>query len=521
VNDVSDVPELAEAHVGAKSGLLAVAADPIDAQEGLAARAARLEHRIMAGARWTTLAQALTQLFRFLLAMFLARLLAPAEFGLMTIALVTVGLVDLVKDFGTTAALVRAADVSQRLLNAIFYFNVLLGAVAVIVLSTLAEPIAAAYSEPDLVSIVQVLAGTILISSLTLPQRGLIVRELRFGRLAAIDLAATGVYGLVALLLALSGLGVWSLVLGTVASTLASTVLLWQLSSFRPGLAVDLPGLRGLAGFSLNMTGTQVFSYLLTQADRLLIGAVLGQTAVGLYAVAHQMTDAALAFITTPVTKVLFPAFASIEHDDQLIASLYTRACATIACLAFPILIGFALVAEPLIAVALGDKWGGLVPIILVLTTPKLVQSLAMTLSAIYQAKGRADWLFRWQVFAGATTVGSFGIGMFWGLQGVAWAYAAATLLLTYPAFALPFRLIHLPVTTFARSLLPYVAGSLVMAVAVLLAQAALDAAAVAPWLLLLGSVAVGVVVYAAIMLRFRPQALEGLSSFLLVRRLS
>lgn len=476
--------------------------------------------RIISGTRWATLGQGGAQVVRFLVSIVLARLLVPADFGLMSMALLFVGLIELFKDLGTVSALIQAPELSPVLLNSVFFLNVLIGLLGFAGIF-LGAPLAALFfAQPSLTPILRVLAGSVIVSSLGLVMRALLQRELQFGRLAAIDLIASVAYGLVAVGLALTGSGVWSLVIGSLVSSIVPTVLLWFSSSWRPRAQVRLGQLRQILHFSAHMTGSAMFGYLIFQTDKLLIGRFLGESALGLYSMAQRLLEVPLNFITQPILRVLFPAFSGIQKDNAQIGLLYTRACGSIAFLTLPLLATLALLSEPFVAHVLGDKWRLTIPLITVLAVPTAIQCVAMTVGALYMAKGKAKWLFYWQVVAGSLTVIGMLAGLKFGLTGFALAYASVIVLLTYPAFAIPLRLIGSPAGMFFKSLLPYVAATLLLMFTCLAVRFLLGLAGLNPLLIHLLSGGAGLSAYGLAMVWLKPPALVDLREFLLPKRL-
>lgn len=476
--------------------------------------------RILSGTRWATLGQGGAQLLRFLVSIVLARLLAPADFGLMSMALLFVGLIELFKDLGTVSSLIQAPELSPVLLNSVFFLNVLIGLIGFAAIFIGAPLAAIFFAQPSLTPILRVLAGSLIVSSLGLVMRALLTRNLQFGRLAAIELIASVAYGLVAVSLALTGSGVWSLVIGSLVSSIVPTVLFWFSSPWRPGAQVRLGQLRQILHFSAHMTGSAIFGYLIFQTDKLLIGRFMGDSALGLYSFARRLLEVPINFITQPISNVLFPAFSGIQNDNAQIALLYSRACGSIAFLTLPLLAFLALFSEPFVSLVLGDKWRPAIPLITILAVPTAIQCIAMTVGAIYLAKGKANWSFYWQVTAGSLTVIGMLAGLKFGLAGLSAAYASVIVLLTYPGFAIPLRLIGLPVGMFFKSLLPYLFATLLLMGVCLGVRFLLGLAGLNPLLIHLVSGGAGLSVYVIAMVWIKPPALVDLREFLLPKRL-
>jgi len=476
--------------------------------------------QIISGTRWVTMGQGGAQVVRFFVSIVLARLLVPADFGLMAMALLFVGLMELFKDLGTVSALIQAPELSPVLLNSVFFLNVLIGVLGFVGIYIGAPLAALFFAQPSLTLILRVLAVSFIVSSLGLVMRALLQRNLQFGRLAAIELTASVAYGVVAVSLAMAGSGVWALVIGSIASAIVPTVLLWFSSSWRPQAHVRFGQLRQIFHFSASMTGSSVFYYVIYQTDKVLIGRFLGENALGLYSMAQRLLEVPVNFITKPIMNVLFPAFSGIQKDNTQIGLLYSRACSAIALLTLPLLASLALLSEPFVSIVLSDKWRPAIPLITILALPTAIQCVSMTVGAIYLAKGKANWLFFWQVAAGSLTVIGMMVGLRFGLSGLAMAYASVITLLTYPAFAIPLRLIGLPVRTFFKSLLPCILATLLLISVCLGVRSVLGFTGLNPLLIQLVSGGLGLSAYVIAMATMKPPALADLREFLLPKRL-
>jgi PST family polysaccharide transporter len=207
------------------------------------------------------------------------------------------------------------------------------------------------------------------------------------------------------------------------------------------------------------------------------------------------------------IGQVLLPAFSRIQADNERFRAAYVRSCMLIGLVTFPVMLGMAVVAEPLVRAVLGPKWISTILLFQILAPVGLIQSIQTTIGHIYVAKGRTDWMFRWALAATALLIVSFLIGVRYGVTGVAISYCVAYFgLLAYPGFLIPFRLIDLPVGEFIRCLWPQFGITLVMAA---VCAAWLKGLAFAhifhPWVTLVSTSLLGVLVYVFLMVRFRP----------------
>jgi O-antigen/teichoic acid export membrane protein len=402
----------------------------------------------VAGIKWTSLSHITGRAVALVSSIVLARLLAPGDFGLAAMAMVVIGFVDLFSDLGTTAAVVQRQDVSDEMLSTVFWFNVLFGLLATLAVLLIAPFAADFYREPRVAEIMHWLAFTFFAAGLRTVHQAVLQRSLAFNRLAALEIAGSVISSIVGVTAAYMGYGVWSLVYQSISGAAAMTALFWAASKWRPRFVFRFADVASVANYSLHLTGHGIFNYFARNADNLLIGRFLGAQDLGYYDLAYRILLYPLQASSSIIGRVVFPIYSKIQDDNARFRSAYIKVAGLIALVTFPVMFGVMAVAQPLVLTLFGAKWAPMIPLLMIFAPISGGQTIGTTVGAIYQAKGRADWLFRWGLLAGIVTVIAFAIGLQWGVVGVAISYAVITLLLTYPSFAIPFRLIELPVST-------------------------------------------------------------------------
>jgi PST family polysaccharide transporter len=424
--------------------------------------------------KWNFASQAGQQAAQFLTMVVLARLLTPVEFGLVAMATVVIGFVNLFKDLGTSSAIIQNREVTEELLSSVFWANVAFGTLGTTVLVAAAPLVAMYYHEPRVIVLLRVLALNFIVSGLSILQQALFERKLMFRILARVEVAGVTCGAVVGISTAIAGFGVWALVAQSLTTVSVISILLWCFSDWRPRLLFHWQEIRGISKYSLNLVGFNTFNYFARNADYLLVGKFLGATSLGIYMLAYRIMLYPLQSITTVISRVMFPVYAQLQDDDARFRSAYLRTAGMIALITFPMMVGLWMVAEPFVLSIFGPKWAQAIPLIKILALVGMVESISATEGAIYQAKGRTDVMFRWGVGAGLLTAVGFGVGLRWGVLGVAAAYAIVTFGLMIPSFAIPFRLIGMRLAPFAAALARPLAASLLMAVTVLAVRSVL-----------------------------------------------
>ena len=302
----------------------------------------------------------------------------------------------------------------------------------------------------------------------------------------------------------------------TLASSAMQMILINLAVPFRPRLVYDREGLSECFRFGLNLTGFNFFNYFARNADNFIIGVFLGPVALGYYSVAYKLMLLPRDSITSVITRVLFPKFSQMQDDDERLANAYLRACGAIAMITFPMMFGLAAVAEPFVRVVLGEKWLAAVPLIWILAPLGAVQSLWNTAGQLFLAKGRAELHFRLGVVGGVLFVCSFLVGVPWGVTGVAIAYAVACAFWIPIWFKVAFSLVGpLSLRRFATEILPHVADSILMGLAVLCFQSILHQFSISMEWVLAASTVFGMAVYGMLLFRRQSTALDDLIKLL------
>lgn len=427
-----------------------------------------LDQKTICGVKWSSISQFIRIGAQTVTSIILARLLLPEDFGLLGMALVFTGLVAIFNDMGMGSAIVQKQDLNQKNLSSIFWFNLLIGILAILITILAAPLIAHFYGQNSLTMVISVMSVSFLFTSLSMVQNSLLLKELNFKKLTLFEIISTISASILGLSLAYLGYGVWSLVWQNISMTFIYAALIWVTEHWMPELYFNWEDIKPIVGFSSNLSGFNLLNYFARNADYLLIGKFLGATALGYYTLAYTIMLFPLSNISSVLSKVMFPALSQIQHDNCKFKLFYLKSTKYITFASFPLMLGLFAVADEFILFLFGTKWVPVIFIIKVLSIVGLIQSIVTTIGSIYLSKGRTDWMFRWGIFSSIIVISAIFIGLQWGINGVAICYAIATLVLIYPNFAIPFRLIDLKFTDFIINLKEEIATGSIMFVIVM-----------------------------------------------------
>ena len=404
---------------------------------------ANLRKRTLSGLGWSGASQFFGQGLQFVISAVLARLLSPREYGLLGMVVVFTGFATSFSDLSLGASIIQKQDVSKKHLSSVFWINVLIGGFLSLVFLLLSPLIADFYSEPALRTLTAVLAFTFTVNSLNVVQTALLDKSLNFRAKFQVDVVSISIAGTAALVMALSGAGVWSLVGQTLIVAMIRVAVMWRLSDWRPQMSFDWSAIKELMRFSKHLVGFGVVHYWSRNFDKLLIGRLLGSAALGIYGLSDRLMRLPLTNVTNITHSVMFPALSAMQQNVEGMKRVYLRANRMIAVLTFPLMTGLCVLAEPVIVAVYGNKWQGAIAVVQILCFAGMSQSVYNTASWIFLSRGRTDILFRLGVYATAIRIAGVFVGIHWGLTGVAWAYVLGGVLIWYPTWASAGRLIQ------------------------------------------------------------------------------
>jgi len=377
------------------------------------------------------------------------------------------GFIDIFRDLGTGTALIREKDPSETLLSSVFWLNVGFGLSVTALIVAVSPLIAAFYNEPRVQPVMMVMAVSFLLSSLSIVQASILARNMDFGQLAKVELAASILSYVIGIGAALMGAGVWSLVYQVVSNSAINTVLVWAVGRWRPRLIFAWTEIRAITGYSLNLAGYNTFYYFAQNLDNLLIGRFLGTEALGLYDLAFKLMAFPMQAISAVFSRVMIPFYAQAQDDLPRFRQAFLRVAVAIGFVTFPLMLGLLAVREHFVFAVFGDNWAPVIPLLAMFAPLAAIRSVLTTTGSIYVATGHTGLQLRWGVASNLIVFVGLAIGLQWGIVGVAVGFTITSLLLLYPNFAIPFRLIGLRVAELLRVLGPTIGCTALMFITV------------------------------------------------------
>jgi len=428
-----------------------------------------LKQKVFFGTKWLAFTNIFRQALQIISLILFARFLTPDDFGIYSILMIFVGFLGMFTDMGTSAALIHVQKPSDKLLSSVFSFNVFTGLMLFIVLTLLAVPVSEFFESPEVKELLPIIAINFIIASFGVVQKALYEKSMNFKSITIFESIAALSGVVVGIGSAIYGLGVYSLIIQTLIGNIVLVVLMWFSSDWRPSWYFSIKEIKKIWSYTAHLSSFNIINYFARNADNFLIGKFLGSSALGVYSLAYKIMLYPLQNISRVLIRILFPAFSQIQDDNEKFKQAYLRVIFFIALVSFPIMAGLMAIANILVDVLFGDKWKELTVILMILSPVGMIQSVVTTVGSIFMAKGNTKEMFRIGSINAIVTVVFFIIGIPFGVEGVAYSYLIANLIMLYPNLMIAWRQIELTVKEGIAVILPILFISIIMGVIVIL----------------------------------------------------
>lgn len=361
----------------------------LDSDSGDGRGEASLTRRTLAGLQWSTLETGLSAVMQMVMAGVLARLLTPAAFGLIALGNLTLRFVNYFAKGGITQAVIQKPDLSEIDIRASFALSAGLGTAFSLVVLAGAPLAATVFDAPGVVPVVRLLALSLLLHGLGATATALLRRDLRFKTLAVRNISSYVVgYVGVGLTLAVLGAGVYALVAAILTQTAVGAILSFLAAPHPVRPVASLDSYLAILGFGGRVSIIGFLEFLSTNADTAAVGRFAGPDPLGLYNRANLIGELPVYYLSNALSRVLFPAFSSVQHDLNRLGSAYLSAVSLMAALIVPTTAGMAVASREIVLVVLGSQWEGAIPVLPWLAAASAVSLVGHFAAVTLEAQG-------------------------------------------------------------------------------------------------------------------------------------
>ena len=466
-----------------------------------------LKQQAVLGMRWSAIQSWGSQAGSLVVFLVLARLLAPEAFGLLALANVLYTGATLLGELGLGQALVQREDLAPDHLDTAFWVQLGTGVALTLLFVVASGPLAGAFGQPELGPVLRVLALGLVVHALGKAPEALMRRRFAFRALAVSAVVGVVASGVVAVPMALRGLGVWSLVGQQLTYEVVSVGVLFVSSDWRPRLACSRRRFRELFDFGSSVLAFQLLNHAARRTDHFLVGYFLGEVALGFYAVARRVLTVMGQVLSSSVRQVALAAFSRMQADRERLRLVVVQGSALAALVAFPVFLGTAAVAPELVPLLFGAQWMEAVPLIRVLTLAGVVGAVSGLLEMVLLATGRPDLRLRLGALNVVFSLLACLAAVRFGLLAVAIAYVVGQSAVFPFVYRAAVHAAHAGGARAWRGLVPPLAASLAMLGGVLAARRLLPGLAPLPFLGI--AVPLGALLYAGVVQLLAPALLR------------
>lgn len=431
--------------------------------------AGELKKSTLRALSWSFLERFGQQGIQFVTSIFLARLLLPEEFGLVAMLSIFLAFGQAFINSGFQQALIQKKKSTFIDECSIFYFNVLIATLIALILFLTAPLVGSFYDQPQLVSITRVLSLVFLFSSLGLIQQTLLQKKLNFKTIFKVSVIASIISGIGSVIMALNGFGVWSLITLNVGQSLVYTIFLWFVSRWRPALLFSLNSLKSMFVFGSRLFIISLTNSIFKNIYQVVIGKIFSPTDLGFYSRAISLNNYPVTILNSVVGQVSFPVFSKIQDDKVRLKNAINKSLIMLTLITFPLMIGLATVAKPLVLILLTEKWLPCVPYLQLLCIIGMLYPIqAINLNAL-NAQGRSDLHLKLDITNKILIIISIAITFRFGITAMIYGQIINSFIAYYLYAYYTGKLLRYTITMQIKDMLPGFSIALVMGILVFL----------------------------------------------------
>lgn len=437
-----------------------------------------LARTTVTGTAWNYSAFALGKGLVFLCTILLARLLVPQDFGLVALGLLVLRFLETLGDLGVGPALIYRVEEPERTSSVALGINLTMGLVLTVGMILAAPLVADFFHEPRLVPVLRILSLSFLLTALRNVHASRLKKELAFRRRFVPEIARAAAKGVVSVIFAWLGFGVWSLVWGQLAGEVTATLLYWWAARWRPRLSFDFHVARALLSYGGQIVLLKIIAATRNNIDYLIIGRRLDAVALGFYVMAYRVPELVIVSLCTVASQVLFPAYARLQSDPAALRRGFLRTARFMALITVPVGVGMAIVAPEFVNLFYTARWAPSIPVMQVLALYSTFHALSFNAGDIYKAIGRPSILSSLGAARLVVAVPVLWIAAGHGILAVAIGHAAISLVFTVVSLGIACRVLAVGWREVASALRPAFVAAAVMAIGALALQQVLPPAA-------------------------------------------
>lgn len=393
--------------------------------------------KIISGIFWKSMERGGVQVVQFILSLILARLLTPEDYGVVGLITVFIAIANVLITSGFSLALIQKKRVDELDYSSVFYLTFLVSIIIYIILYYTSPFIAKFYEQPILVPILRVQSITILIGAIISIQNAILTRNMEFKKSFYRNLGATIIGGVIGLICAIKGFGIWALVFSNLLNSLASMTILGITVKWRPKLMFSISRIKELFNFGSRLLLSSLIDTLYNNIYPLIIGRLFSSSQIGLYNRGQQIPKIMVDNVNGSIMNVMFPVFAEVQDDRELLKCIVRKTITISSFVIFPIMIGLAAIAKPLTIILLTNKWIDSVPFMQLTCFSLMLYPIHTSNLQAINAMGRSDVFLKLEIIKKCIGIVILLISIPLGITAMIWGQVISsfigTIINSYP----------------------------------------------------------------------------------------
>lgn len=422
-----------------------------------------LKQKTISGVSWSFVEQVLVRGFNFIIGIILARLLDPSDYGLIGMIGIFMAISQLFIDGGFANALIQCKEVTEKDLSTVYIINICVSLFFYAVLFFTAPYIAAFYHQPLLKSLTRWFALILIIGSLAAVHGTILTIRVDFKTKSYISTIGAVISGIVGVICAYKGMGVWALVVQSLTSSIAGTILTIAFVKWHPKLIFSTDSFHKLFSYGSKLLAASLISTIYSNIYPLVIGKRFTANDVGFYSRAKQFPSLCSTTVGGVLNRVAFPILSRIQDDDERLLRVYEKYIQFSSFIIFPMIMGLCGVARPLVSLLLTDKWIGCVPFMRILCFSVLFDGIILINLNLLYVKGRSDLVLKLEIIKKSIAFSILFITSFFSIKVMCYGTVAYSLIALYLNTIYTKKLLNYTLWSQLKTILPYLFAAIIV----------------------------------------------------------
>lgn len=423
-----------------------------------------LKHKTVKGVAWSFVDNIASSGITFLVGLILARLLSPDEYGIMAIITIFIAISNSIVDSGFSNALIRKTNIKSVDYNTVFYFNLVVSFILYLTLYISSPAIGSFFKKPILVELTRIIGWVLIINALAIIPRTILVRNVDFKTQTKVSLISSISSGIIGISMAVSGMGVWSLVGQQFSRQLLNTIFLWIYCKWFPIWEFSMKSFKEMFNFGSKLLASGLIDTIYKNIYYFVIGRFYTSAQLGQYTRAEQFDTIFSSNLTSVVQRVSYPVLSSIQEEPERLREAYRKVIKTTMLITFACMLGLAAVAKPLIIILIGIKWSVAIGFLQIICFAGMLYPLQAINLNILQVRGRSDLCLKLEFIKKLIAILPISLGIFCGIEYMLWGSVLTSFIAFYLNSYYSAELINYPTIHQIKDILPALLVSLIVA---------------------------------------------------------